>query len=137
MSNNPRSPQTADPKDQANAGLDPDELRAEQADDLPDRDAMSIVGIGGLEGGMPPAGILDGVLDANLPVERYPVDQLPIQIMPPEIQPPLIQPPVLEPPGDTLPVGPPVDGDPLPPADNDPLDGIDPMDASADARVEI
>jgi hypothetical protein len=137
MSNNPRSPQAADPKDQANAGLDPDELRAEQADDLPDRDAMSIVGIGGLEGGMPPAGILDGVLDANLPVERYPVDQLPIQIMPPDIQPPLIQPPVLEPPGDTLPVGPPVDGDPLPPADNDPLDGIDPMDASTDASVEI
>jgi hypothetical protein len=132
------------------SGLDPDELRAEQAGDLPERDAMSLIGVGGLEVGLPPAGLLDGILDADpaettlpvdgLPVEHYPVDRLPIDRLPvdplpPEdlpVQPLPVEPPVdvlpIDPPGDTLPVEPPVEGDPISvPA---------PPEASADASVK-
>ncbi len=44
MSSNLRDQTTAAPKDQEQPGFDPDELRAEQAGDLPERDAMSVIG---------------------------------------------------------------------------------------------
>jgi len=100
-------------------------------------DAMSIIGVGGLEGALPPAGLLDGILDGDatdrvlpidgLPVEQYPVDQLPIHLEPPVIVPPV--PPVIEPPIVVSPIDTPVDGDPV---------GIpDPLDGSVDADVEV
>jgi hypothetical protein len=142
MSGNLRDQKTAAPKDQEQPGLDPDELRAEQAGDLPERDAMSVIGVGGLEIGLPPAGLLDGVLDAppvqtlpvdGLPVERFPVDPLPVDRLPVDPLPPVEQPvdtlPVDPlPPVDTLPVEPPLDGDPV---------GVPgPVETSADASVE-
>jgi len=51
------------------SGLSADELRAEQAGDLPEREAMSILDVGGLHVGLPAPGDLDGVLntaDTNL-----------------------------------------------------------------------
>jgi hypothetical protein len=138
MSSNLHDPKTAQPEGREQAGLDPEELRAEQADDLPDRDAMSIISVGGLEGGLPPTGILDGILDTSLPVERYPVDELPIQIMPPEITPPVIEPPVLEPPTDTLPIEQPVDTLPVEqPVDGDPVSVPNPLDATLGAKVDV
>jgi hypothetical protein len=142
MSSNLRDPNAADPEHQTNPGLDPDELRAEQAGDLPDRDAMSIIGVGGLEVGLPPAGILDGVLESDipvetlpvdgLPVERFPIDQLPIDPLPP-LDPPTLP---VEQPVDTLPVDQPVDSLPVePPVDGDPIGIPDPA-VSADASVE-
>jgi hypothetical protein len=84
MSRNLRDPKIEAPAQQEGPGLDPEELRAEQAGDLPDRDAMSIIGVGGLEGGLPP------------------VDTLPVD------------PPILvDQPVDSLPVEPPADGDPI------------------------
>jgi hypothetical protein len=142
MSSNLRDQTTAAPKDQEQPGLDPDELRAEQAGDLPERDAMSVIGVGGLEVGLPPAGLLDGVLDDppvqtlpvdGLPVERFPVDPLPVDRLPVDPLPPVEQPvdtlPVDPlPPVDTLPVEPPLDGDPV---------GVPgPVETSADASVE-
>jgi hypothetical protein len=156
MSSNLRDPKVATPEENANAGLDPEELRAEQADDLPERDAMSIIGVGGLEIGLPPAGLLDGVLDSDvpvetlpvdgLPVERFPIDQLPIDRLPVDPLPPEDLPihtlPV-EQPVDTLPVEPlpveqPVDSLPVePPVDADPI-GVPASPAtSADASVKV
>jgi hypothetical protein len=130
MSSNLRDPNAADPEHQTNPGLDPDELRAEQAGDLPDRDAMSIIGVGGLEVGLPPAGILDGVLESDIPVEtlpvdglpvehfpidRLPIDRLPVEPLPPEEQPVgtlPVEPPVDQP-VDSLPVEPSIDADPI------------------------
>ena len=43
MSSNPRDPTVAAADQQERSGLDPDELRAEQAGELPERDAMSII----------------------------------------------------------------------------------------------
>jgi hypothetical protein len=154
MSSNLRDPNAADPEHQTNPGLDPDELRAEQAGDLPDRDAMSIIGVGGLEVGLPPAGILDGVLESDipvetlpvdgLPVERFPTDQLPIDRLP--VDPLLpVEPPVhtlrveepIRPPIDTLPIEPPIDTWPTePPAESDPIGVPDRLDGSADASVK-
>jgi hypothetical protein len=112
MSSNLRDPNAADPEHQTNPGLDPDELRAEQAGDLPDRDAMSIIGVGGLEVGLPPAGILDGVLESDIPVETLPVDGLPVEHFPIDRLPidrlPVEPLPPVELPVDTLPVEPPV-----------------------------
>jgi hypothetical protein len=135
MSTDPRGPHTANPDRRERPGLDPDELRAEQAGELPERDAMSIVSVGGLEGGLPPADVLDDVLQADvpvetlpvdgLPVEHYPVDRLPIDRLPIDPLPPTLP---VEPPVVTLPVEPPVDGDPI---------GIpDPPATSADASVK-
>ena len=133
MSSNLRDPKTANPEPQAQPGLDPDELRAEQAGDLPDRDAMSIISVGGLEGALPPAGLIGDILTGDVPVDTLPVDQLPIQLEPPVIQPPVIEPPIstlpIDPPGDTVPVEPPVGGDPL--------DIPDPLDGTANASVEV
>jgi hypothetical protein len=149
MSSNLRDQTTAAPKDQEQPGLDPDELRAEQAGDLPERDAMSVIGVGGLEIGLPPAGLLDGVLESDvpvetlpvdgLPVERFPIDQLPIDRLPVDPLPPL-DPPTLpvEPPVDTLPVEQPVDSLPVePPVDGDPIGIPEPPATSADASVKV
>src|SRR5688572_32254789 len=75
MSSNLHDAKAAKSEHQADPGLDPEELRAEQAGDLPERDAMSIIGVGGLEVGLPPAGLLDGVLESDVPVETLPVDR--------------------------------------------------------------
>jgi hypothetical protein len=66
------SKQVTDPNAPAadrQSGLSADELRAEQAGDLPEREAMSILDVGGLHVGLPTPGDLDGVLntaDTNL-----------------------------------------------------------------------
>ena len=98
MSRNLRDPKAAHPDGQAHLGLDPVELRAEQADDLPARDAMSIISVGGLEGGLPPAGLLDGVLETDVPVQGQPLEL---------------------------------------PMDGDSVSVPGPLDASADASVEV
>jgi hypothetical protein len=77
MRSNLRDPNILDADDDAKSGLDADELRAEQAGDLPERDAMSVIGLGGITGGLPPADVLDGVLNADLPIGTEPVDSLP------------------------------------------------------------
>jgi hypothetical protein len=139
MSSNLHDPKTADPDAQQQPGLDPDELRAEQAGDLPDRDAMSIISLSGLDGALPPAGIIEDVLNGGspvdvlpidgLPVQQLPVDQLPIHLQPPDIHPPVIEPPISTLPVDTSPVEPPLDSDPT--AIPDPLDG------AADASIDV
>jgi hypothetical protein len=63
----------------ADDGLSADELRAEQAGDLPDRDAMSIISVGGLEAGLPPPEILDDLVGVGLPVRTLPLDDLPVE----------------------------------------------------------
>jgi hypothetical protein len=152
MSSNTRDARIEDSAQRSQPGLDPDELRAEQAGELPERDAMSIISVGGLEGGLPPADLLDDVLQSDVPVEtlpvdglpvelypidRLPVDRLPIDPLPPGETPPIhplpVEPPVdtlpVEPPGDTLPIDPPVVGDPI---------GIpDLPEATADASVKV
>jgi hypothetical protein len=82
---------TAAPRDDRPDGLSPDELRAEQAGDLPDREAMSILDVGGFQAGLPLPGDVDipsvpddGVpvaanpgietLDGNLPIHDLPID---------------------------------------------------------------
>jgi len=82
MSSNLRDPKTADPDHESKPGLNPDELRAEQAGDLPERDAMSVIGLGGITGGLPPPDVLDGVLNGDLPVSTAPVDTLPVETPP-------------------------------------------------------
>jgi len=52
-------------------GLTSDELRAEQAGDLPERDAMSILDVGGIGVGLP------------IPIELDPGDTLPVE--PPQL----------------------------------------------------
>jgi hypothetical protein len=154
MSSNLRDPKATDREQPERSGLDPDELRAEQAGDLPARDAMSIVSVGGLEGGLPPAELLDDVVGSDvpvttlpvddLPVEHYPVDRLPIDRLP--VDPLLpVEPPVhtlrveepIRPPIDTLPIEPPIDTWPTePPAESDPIGVPDRLDGSADASVK-
>jgi hypothetical protein len=56
------------------AALDPDELAAEQARDLPDREAMSILDVGQIGGGLPVPGALGDVLEQNLPHTNLSVD---------------------------------------------------------------
>jgi hypothetical protein len=130
MTHHARAEITSDRAERQPSGseLSADELRAEQADDLPEREALSIVCVGGLEDGLPPASALDDVVSAEvpinvlpvdgLPVERYPVDRLsidtpiegPVQLLP--VEPPVDTLPV-EPPIDTLPVEPPIDQEPV------------------------
>ena len=145
MSSNLRDPKAADPEHQTNSGLDPEELRAEKAGDLPERDAMSIIGVGGLEVGLPPAGILDGVVESDAPVETLPVDGLPVEHFPIDRLPidrlPVDPLPPVELPVDTLPVDPPVDQpvDTLPvepPVDADPIGVPDVPATAADASVK-
>jgi hypothetical protein len=101
-------------------GLDADELRAERAGELPDRNAMSVIGVGGFEVGLPPPGFLDGVLDAEPPVGTLPVDGLPVAQLPVD---PL---PAVQPPVELLPIEPPIDGEPI---------GIPELPADTDASV--
>jgi hypothetical protein len=126
-------------------GLDPDELRAEQAGDLPERDAMSVIGIGGITGGLPPADILDGVLESDLPastlpvdglpVELYPVDRLPVDGLPVETLPPVGLP--VDPPDDTLPIEPPIGTVPIDGALNGDSHGIPGPPPSGEASVNV
>jgi len=51
------------PAAERQTGLSADELRAEQAGDLPEREAMSILDVGGLHVGLPTPDDLDGVLN--------------------------------------------------------------------------
>jgi len=113
MSSNLRDPKTADPDHESQPGLNPDELRAEQAGDLPERDAMSVIGIGGITGGLPPADILDGVLTGDLPVSTDPVSTLPVET-----------PPVVSGLPEGLPSGPP-DGLPEVPSNLPSMDAVD------------
>jgi len=61
------------PADDRQDGLSADELRAEQAGDLPEREAMSILDVGGLHVGLPTPGDLDGVLNTPDPLDGQPV----------------------------------------------------------------
>jgi hypothetical protein len=149
MSSNLRDAKAPDQQQRPDRGLSSDELQAEQAGDLPERDAMSIISVGGLEGGLPPAEILDDVIGADvpvetlpvdgLPVEHYPIDRLPIDRLPVDPLPPVlpVEPLPVEPPVDVLPVEPPGDTLPIdPPLEVDPIGIPDPLDASADASVK-
>jgi len=119
--------QPAEAEGQRQPGLGADELRAEQAGELPNREAMSILDVGGLNVGLPPAGAIDGVLDQDLPVGSLPIDGVPV---PPE-QLPIDGSPVTGLPVDTLPVEP---GDGLP---TDPIALPDLPGVTGDAAVEV
>jgi hypothetical protein len=119
MASNLRDPETAgsDRPNDNQQGLGADELRAEQANDLPDREAMSILDVGAIEVGLPIPDDLDGAIDGpvpigtlpvdGLPVEQYPIDQLPIDRLPVETL------PIDEVPVQPLPTDPPVVGEPI------------------------
>jgi hypothetical protein len=86
-------------------GLGADELRAERSTDLPDREAMSILDVGGVEVGLPPPEYLGDLIDPPIPVGAQPVDGLPVE-----------QYPIDRPPIDRLPVEPvPIDEAPVQP----------------------
>jgi hypothetical protein len=139
MSSNLHDPKAEEANHRAQDGLGPDELQAEQAGDLPERDAMSVIGVGGLEVGLPPPNFLDDVLEADLPVdtlpvdglpvEHYPTDQLPIDRLPDELLPPV------DPPIHTVPVEPPVDTAAEAPLGSAPSDLPDPPPVSVDTSV--
>jgi len=94
-------------------GLSADELQAEQAGDLPEREAMSILDVGGLDVGLPSPADIAGQFGSLVPPGTGPVDgpidpiemasQLPVDITG--------QLPTGTVPVGTLPVGPPDDGD--------------------------
>jgi len=124
MSARARHPST--PAADQQTGLSADELRAEQAGDLPDREAMSILDVGGLPVGLPTPGDVDGVLDGADPLDgqpalgvvdpidgsgQTPIGDLPTHLPPVDTQPGV--PPIGTHPVDTLPVDRlPVIGDP-------------------------
>jgi hypothetical protein len=152
MSSNLHNSKATDQEQRPDPGLSSDELRAEQAGVLPERDAMSIISVGGLEGGLPSPDVLGDILDTDvpvetlpvdgLPVEHYPIDRLPIDRLPVDPLPPIDTLPV-EPPIDTLPVDPPilvdqpVDSLPVePPVDGDPIGIPDLPATSTDASVK-
>src|SRR5690242_5335145 len=143
MRTNLRDLQAANPEQPEQPGLDPEELRAEQAGDLPDRDAMSIISLSGLDGALPPAGIIEDVLNGESPLDALPLDgltvqQVPVDQLPIHLQPPDIQPPVIEPPISTLPIDQPVDGVPVEaPVDGDPIAVPDPLDGAAEASIDV
>lgn len=92
-------------------GLSPDEIRAEQAGDLPDREAMSVMSLGGVGIDVPPADHLDDFLRGALPGSSPPTDGAPVDVSPP-VDGPIAEPPILQAPDD--PVGAyPVDDAPL------------------------
>jgi hypothetical protein len=118
-SNQRESGPSASPPDVASRpGLEADELQAEQASDLPDREAMSILDVGAVEIGLPPPAYLDDVVEQvdpdlsqpvdGLPVEHYPIDRLPIDLpidrLPVEPV-PIDQLPVQPLPAETAPIG--------------------------------
>jgi len=67
MSGNLRDSRTAAPD-----GLTADELQAEQAGDLPNRDAMSILDVGGLGAGLPLPSDVGDVLGGGVPGDTVP-----------------------------------------------------------------
>jgi hypothetical protein len=93
-------------------GLSPDELKAEQAGDLPEREAMSILDVGGLDAGLPSPADIAGQFGSLVPPGTGPVEgpidpiemagQLPVDITG--------QLPTGTVPIGTLPMGPPDDG---------------------------
>jgi len=75
MSSNPRDPRTAAPD-----GLTADELQAEQAGDLPSRDAMSILDVGGIGAGLPLPSDVGGVLGGGLQGDTVPAPEPPAEV---------------------------------------------------------
>jgi len=115
MSSNLRDPRTATGDQASTSGLSPDELQAEQAGELPERDAMSVIGVGGITGGLPPDDIFDCFPEADPSINTRPVGGLPDQSPLPAIGLPV-----------GLPVGPPEGLPEVPPADSLPsLDAVD------------
>jgi len=101
------------PTTRSTEGLSADELQQEQAGDLPDRDAMSILDVGGFGAGLPTPSDIADQLGSLVPPGTGPVDgpidpiemagQLPVDITG--------QLPDGTVPIGTLPVNPPSDGD--------------------------
>jgi len=60
--------------DTASAGLSPDELRAEQAGELPEREAMSILDVGDIGAGLPTPADIAGQFGSIIPPGVGPVD---------------------------------------------------------------
>lgn len=56
------------------AALDPEELAVEQARDLPDREAMSILDVGPIGGGLPVPSAIGDLLEQNLPHTDQSID---------------------------------------------------------------
>jgi hypothetical protein len=110
MSSNLRDLQASAPdlQDDPSAGLSSDELQAEQAGDMPDREAMSILDVGNIGVGLPtPADIADQlgpIIPPGVGPVEGPIDpiemagQLPVDI-------------TGQLPDGTVPVAPPGDGD--------------------------
>jgi len=68
-------------------GLSSDELRAEQAGNLPEREAMSILDVGAIGGGLPTPEMIHDIVDSqlpDLPPGIGPVDTVPSQPLPPD-----------------------------------------------------
>jgi len=115
MSNNLRDPKTATADHASTPGLNPDELQAEQAGELPERDAMSVIGLGGITGGLPPDDIFDCFPEADPSINTRPIGGLPVESPLPVSGLPV-----------GLPVGPPAGLPEVPPADSLPsLDAVD------------
>jgi len=88
---------------ECSAGLTAEELHAEQTSELPDREAMTVLSVGGIEGGLPPPGFMDGVLDAGMSADS--IAGVPTVEGLPEADPVsmVVDPPVIEQPIDTIP----------------------------------
>jgi len=75
MSSNPRDPRAAAPD-----GLTADELQAEQAGELPNRDAMSILDVGGIGAGLPLPSDVGDVLGGGVPSGTVPAPEPPAEV---------------------------------------------------------
>jgi hypothetical protein len=64
----------------AHQGLSSDELQAEQADDLPDREAMTVLSVGGLGIDVPPADRLDDLLNTDISTDTSVTNDLPVKV---------------------------------------------------------
>jgi len=89
MSSNLHEPKIADTAQHVGAtdGLSSDELRAEQAGELPEREAMSILDVGNIGAGLPTPEMIQGIVDSqlpDLPPGIGPVETLPTQPLPSE-----------------------------------------------------
>jgi hypothetical protein len=87
-SHNPKATTAARPDADdraAQQGLSSDELQAEQADDLPEREAMTVLSVGGLGIDVPPADRLDDLLNTDISTDlsvtnELPIDELPVKV---------------------------------------------------------
>src|SRR4051812_12726288 len=75
MSSNLRHPRTG-----STDGLSADELQAEQAGDLPNRDAMSILDVGGIGAGLPLPSDVGDILGGGLPGDTPPAPEPPAEV---------------------------------------------------------